>query len=122
MAFFFGLLFFAGLLLLAPFNATVVVRVIRFAGLLPSFGSASTVTLMRHGLPSPALPVSITNDFDGETTLLDFGARGLFDRRPILLLVRAANGDPGRASGSGDVERSEYDMLRYLCSSWLLCN
>jgi hypothetical protein len=77
-AFFFGL-FFTGLLL--PFRGTFVVLVILLLGLLPSCGSASTVTLILHGLASPAAPVSMINDLLGDPALFERDASGRVFRR-----------------------------------------
>lgn len=67
---------------------------------------------MRHGLASPPVPVSMTKDFEGETMLCDRCDRGLIELRLLLpLLVRRARGDAGRLRGSGEVDRSEYDIV-----------
>lgn len=94
-------------LLLESFRGTEVVLVILLPG-LPSRGSASTVTLMRHGLTSPAPPgVSRMTDLDG-VALRRFILRG-----DGLRLVRgfrsecATSGDEGRVMGSGEVSLPE---------------
>lgn len=68
------------------------------------------MTLIRHGLASPDLPVSIIKDLEGDEFLFGLrGARGLTEERrrrgeccPI--------GDEGRVRGSGDVEQSIVDV------------
>lgn len=100
-----------GLLLSVPFSGTLVVRAIFLLGLpLPALGSASTVTLMRHGLASPALPVSKTIDLLGEeyATLVERCVRGLTLECRV---ERVASGEDGSVSGSGDVEREDADDM-----------
>lgn len=94
------------LLLVLSFSGTVVVRVMRLPG-LPSRGSASTVTLMRHGLASPAPPgVSRMRDLVGVAWIRGRpGLRGEGDR--VTLPCRfigecLSNGDVGSSRGSGD--------------------
>ena len=93
------------LLLVSSFSGTIVVRVMCFPG-LPSLGSASTVTFMRHGLASPAPGVSSMTDllgvdcFRGRPTL-----RGDGDR--LILFCRLTgecrpSGEVGASRGSGD--------------------
>jgi hypothetical protein len=93
-------------------------------GLLPSCGSASTVTLILHGLASPAGPVSITNDLLGDAMLCDRDASALVVRRGRAIafsfasvgLILEVNGDDGPARGSGDVSRLVYDILHTIAA------
>lgn len=90
------------LLLSESLSGTEVVRVIRLPG-LPSRGSASTVTLMRHGLSLPALGVSRMTDLEG-VALRRFILRG--DGLTLLRVFRsecATSGDEGSVMGSGEV-------------------
>ena len=68
---------------------------------------------MRQGLASPAGPVSITNDLEGEVFAACAALTGLGRRRPgsTALCDRGASGDEGIVIGSGDVERDECAIL-----------
>lgn len=111
---------FTGLLDLFPFVAepcsgTDVVLLKGFAG-LPSLGSASTVTLILHGLNSPAFGVSITIDLLG-VALRRGVLRG--DGLMLFLVLRdcaecGTNGDEGKVIGSGDASRSRSDVVTSL--------
>ena len=87
-------------------RGTEVVLVMRLPG-LPSRGSASTVTFMRHGLPSAFLGVSKISDLEG-VALLRFILRG--DGLLLLRVFRiewVPSGDEGSVRGSGDVSLLE---------------
>ena len=108
--------FFAGLFdgLHVLFKGTRVVRVAFFTLLLlpvTTLGSASTVTLMRQGLPSSALPVSMMNDLAGELLLVRLTERCEIGRLGDRFEC-AASGDDGKVSGSGELKRSKSAIAR----------
>lgn len=112
------LIFFTGLLDSIDLSGILIVLIAPpalffFLGLALSFlGSASTVTLIRQGLASPDLPVSIMKDLEGDEFL--FGLReesGLTEDCRRRSGECGPTGDEGRVRGSGDVERSIMDIL-----------